>query len=342
MAKISEQQAKKILEENGYEVLDYLGEGSASHAFKASRISKKTGAEKIVAAKVCCPQITSRTSLDNELKVAAELKEMKDKFKSSIAEAQRNGQTELVKKFQDASKYVFKYLNVPKLKLQMKKSDSDGKDYEIAIFEAPLADSSIVGFKIGGGTDNATVTIVPDPRAPGYNMRVISGIDIDYKELKRTIKSVLKGLKAIHEQGMVHQDIAFRNILKKFDSNKNKYRYSITDFGTLKKGDPSRDLHDASCMFLGMWLISVGMDMSYVYRMGDTSIEYYLSSEFKNEGVTGVKIPEKFGGKPKKCFLTVYYPTDKDMELVNFCKKLYNGDFKSAEEALADPWLKKQ
>lgn len=341
MAQISKQQAKKILEENGYKVLDHLGNGSASHTFKASRVSKKTGAEKIVAAKVCCPQFTSRSSLDDELKVAAELKKMKDKFKLRIAEAKRNGQTEMVKKFQNASKYVFKYLTIPKLKLQMKKSGGDGKDYEIAIFEAPLADSSIVGFKIGGSTANATVTIVPDPEAPGYTMRVISGIDIDYKELKRSTKSVLKGLKAIHEQGMVHQDIAFRNILKKFDSNKNKYRYSITDFGTLKKGDPSRDLHDASFVFLGMWLISLGMDMSTVYRMGDMSMGYYFDSEFKSRGVTGVKIPEEFGEAPKKCFFTVYFPTNKDMELVNFCKKLYNGDFKSAEEALADPWLKK-
>lgn len=56
MAEISEEQARKILEENGYTVLDYLGGGAASHAFKASRKSKKDPTkEKEMAAKVCAP-----------------------------------------------------------------------------------------------------------------------------------------------------------------------------------------------------------------------------------------------------------------------------------------------
>lgn len=82
--------------------------------------------------------------------------------------------------------------------------------------------------------------------------------------------------------------------------------------------------------------------MRVVYRMGDTSIQYYFKSTFEQEGVAGVDIPEQFGEDPDYCCTSVYLPNKKDMELVNFCKKLYNGDFKSADEAPADSWQKNQ
>lgn len=47
---------------------------------------------------------------------------------------------------------------------KMKKSYNDSENYEIAIFEVPLADSSIESFKIGNGTNNAIVTIMLDPK----------------------------------------------------------------------------------------------------------------------------------------------------------------------------------
>ena len=101
MAEISEEQARKILEENGYTVLDYLGGGAASHAFKASRKSKKDPTkEKEMAAKVCAPQGNSWASLNEGLEEAEELKKLKKDFKSKLEKAKREGQGELVKGYE--------------------------------------------------------------------------------------------------------------------------------------------------------------------------------------------------------------------------------------------------
>lgn len=342
MAAISEQQAKEILEKNGYKVFEHLGEGAASCAFKASRMGKK--GEKIVAAKVCCPQSGSWASLEDELTAAEELKNLKKDFKSKIQLAQQAGQTELVKSYQEASKYLFKYLSIPKFRKKIKNGD---ENCEIAIFEAPLADSSMASYNIGGGGYAAvTIESIPDPDYPDELSENILKANVDYSELKKAIRSILKGLKAIHDQGKFHGDIKAANILKKFDAEKGKYRYSITDFGTLKTTENKAlfliDLKSASQMFLCFWLacLDAGREIAErgLYSPG-LRIGPYIDSLCRN-GYVHVFISKR-NYKPGMPRSGDYFLTDEDRNFLNFCKKLCDGVFKSADEALADSWLKK-
>lgn len=103
-------------------------------------------------------------------------------------------------------------------------------------------------------------------------------------------------------------------------------------------GGPFSDLRNASKVLLCLWRVCVDMDWNCVERTFTDSPEYYYSDTFEKDGVTYVAIPEGVP-KPDNHFLDVYFPTKEDMKLVNFCKKLYEGDFQSANEALVDPWL---
>ena len=336
MAEINEKQAQEILEKHGYKVLGYLGSGAASHAFKVSRVSKK-GGEKIVAAKVCCPQSGSFASLEEELTAANELKQLKKSFELQIAEATRSGQGKLAQKYKKAKKHLFKYLNVPKLKLHPPEEImDDGKSDEIAIFEAPLADSDLHSYEVGSGISaEAKYTIMPDPENPDKYTCVMN-VDIDYKELKRAIKSILKGLKAIHSQGKTHGDIRASNVLKTFDAEKGKFKYALTDFGTLGKGSILTDLENASKMFLGFWYRFLGKYPAEIYEIIESG--YTLPSLEKN-GYAELTVPREYF-KKFRVFTAKYFLTDEDKEFVRFDKKLFTGEFTSAEEALADPWIK--
>lgn len=76
----------------------------------------------------------------------------------------------------------------------------------------------------------------------------------------------MKGLKVIHEKGMCHNDVAFRNILQKFNVDKGRYEYSITDFSALKSGKPYQDLIDTSLVILRLWLLCVGQRATLAAR----------------------------------------------------------------------------
>lgn len=317
MAAISKEQARKILEENGYKVLGYLGEGAASHVFKASRESKKNPKkEKVVAAKVCCPGSGSWANLKMEINAAKELEELRKKFKLKLL---KEG------KLQGAEKYFLKYLTIPKLK---------GKpevDRQVAIFEASLADSDVLSSDIEATSRKTCV----DERGN----TVLENVNIDYHNIKRVIKSILKGLMAIHEQGMSHGDIRWRNILSKFDAGKGKYRYSVTDFGTLKTSciaqDIKKDLQNAADVIISLWF-SV-----YLFGIIDDidNMRETVFSGAKKSYIDG-EIPDD---PPSRGVSYVRYKVNaEDKSFCTFCKKLYGGDFKSASEALADPWLKKQ
>lgn len=334
MAKLSKEQAQEILESHGYKIIDYLGEGAASYVFHAMRHRRKDGIEKQVAAKVCCPSSESFASLSNELEAADELKKLKDDFKAKvkqkIAEARKNGNSELAKKLEDEQemrlKKYFKYLTIPKFKQELRYDDDKrGKTYTVAIFEAPLADSNMRW--PGDSLDRER-----ELETGSSEITVIKNANVNYRELKRIMRSVLKGLKTIHSQNMSHGDIHLGNVLRKIDPLKRKYRYSITDFGTLKKypGGISEwriksDLKQASNVFINLWFYCLnGIRGNKAGYEGPRSLGQPI-------GVLLV------GGSMAK-----YFPTKEDIELSNCCRSLWSGDYESAEEALEkDPWLKK-
>lgn len=336
MAKISEEDARKILTENGYNVLELLGIGAASIVFKAT----KKGEDCPLAVKLCRPQGSATADLESEIKSSEELQKLEKKFEDQIIEATKQGQTKLVEMYKKAKKHLFKYLTVPKL-IKVKKDETPWyakrSDYDWAIFEAPLADTSMDDYKIGNGMIvRAEGTTIPDPE---YKVSTtVLKVEINYKELKRAIRSILKGFKVIHDQGKVHGDVFSRNVLKKlYTKNKvEKYRYSVTDFGTLSDSTHeamSEERRNLGILFLGFWYGCLGFDINKLMSAGVVSIATYENYEQEDF----MRFSARDAGKR-----LLYALTKDDKQFMRFGKKLVSGDYKDAGEALEDPWLKKQ
>ena len=84
-------------------------------------------------------------------------------------------------------KHFFKYLTVPKLKLKLPSvTTEDGKRLEVAVFEAPLADSDLWDVEIESETYELRKEA--DPYRKGKNRTVVSKLSVNYSDLKKVIK----------------------------------------------------------------------------------------------------------------------------------------------------------
>lgn len=236
-------------------------------------------------------------------------------------------------------KHFFKYLTVPKLKLKLPSvTTEDGKRLEVAVFEAPLADSDLWDVEIESETYELRKEA--DPYRKGKNRTVVSKLSVNYSDLKKVIKGILKGLKLVHDEGKSHGDIRLPNILKKPGASEGKYKYSVTDFGTLKPDETGkgrkRDLENASRVLLAMWLKYLRAE-DYVVQSNVINGDVDSYCESLLEGKDGVLVNRP----PDYEYFGVYYPTADDKKLIEFCQRLYEGkELKSADDALADPWLR--
>lgn len=117
---MNKEEAKKFLENHGYNVKQFLGEGSFSKVFKCANPKKE-----LVAAKVIC--VEDEQQIQREINTAKEIEAAKpldfSKYKFEFSQA-----------FKQRAKNYYKYLNVPTVK------EFSGGTFNVVV-EAPLVDS---------------------------------------------------------------------------------------------------------------------------------------------------------------------------------------------------------
>ena len=126
------------------------------------------------------------------------------------------------------------------------------------------------------------------------------------------------------------------NILSKFDKAKSKYRYSLTDFGSLHSIEPDDkrsikdELRGVCNVLLCMWQLSLCNSCPEDY--------YALLGGLRGTNTLFVRVMDKSLGRN---VYAKYTPTEKDKAFGIFCNKLSLGEFESAKDALADSFLRK-
>lgn len=106
-----------------------------------------------------------------------------------------------------ADKHYYKYINKPIFKERLKSPNSSSEF--AAIFEAPLVNDDL------------------------WESIVVSKTPINYDELRKISKNVLKALQVIHSHGKIHNDINPHNIYRiKLQSDKEKFQ--LGDFGKMR------------------------------------------------------------------------------------------------------------
>jgi Serine/threonine protein kinase len=174
-----------VLENSGYETKGFLGMGSYNVVFKCINPQGKLVAAKVVIAR--SKDEIDKKSLNREIESAIELEKMRpinwDKFGDSFLES-------IAPKAKKQAKYYFKYINSPAYEGTFEWIYG-GERYFIAIFEASLVN------------EDAWDAFIKS-RNTG----------VDFEELRRMARHVLKALVYLHSHGRVHLDIKPKNILK--------------------------------------------------------------------------------------------------------------------------------
>lgn len=144
-------------------------------------------------------------------------------------------------------KHYYKYINKPIFKETINDSSSES----IAIFEAPLVD------------DDLWKSIV-QAKAP-----------INYDELRKVSKNLLKALQVIHLKGKIHSGIQSANIYRiKLESGKDIFQ--LGDFGKMRDA-VNEQAKKADIFALGKTLISLYIseiqNQLYILKLGKTEIQ---------------------------------------------------------------------
>lgn len=351
MAGISKEDAEKVLKKYGYKVQEHLGEGAGSHVFKCMHPKDK---DRLIAVKVCQPVDNAWASLKDEIEAADELERMERDIEKRI-NSEKN--PELKKAMRKNFSGFFKYSNKPK------RVKIPGQVGEFAIFEAEIADSDVL---------EAFCETYAEKRKDQKEMNPdFSNADevaesakptTDYKELRRVAKDTLKGLKNMHDEGKVHGDIRVTNILKRFDANKGKNIYSLTDFGTMKSfhvkgkigaliklfGETDSSAKEKNRALYEKFCKGVAND---IWKLGESLMILWYRSFGWGEGSFGCIVDDLQSGwfdnevalKIYRGFCINYTTTKEDRVFLNFCKKLTKKNWKerpSASIALEDPFIK--
>ncbi len=199
--------AKYVLEDRGYQIIRFLGQGAYSTVYECKNPQGEPVAAKVVMSNK--DDIDGLVDLLTEVDAVADLAKMKpidwDKYSDSFLESialKAKGQAQTAKK---RAEHYYKYINRPVNKGAYEYQN--GKKY-YSIYEAPIA------------TMDAWTEFI-EKKGP-----------IDYEEVKRMLDQVLKALVFLHSHGRVHLDIKPQNILRGTKPN-GKSLSQLSDMGLI-------------------------------------------------------------------------------------------------------------
>lgn len=320
--------AEKILSEEKYNDISFLGIGTYNTVYKAKNLENEVVVAKIV---ISDGTESGKLGLDNEIKASKEVIDLEpSKICRNDISAEEKSQ---LGKFNDGKIYkqYQKYIN----KVSCKKNGSikinDGESYDYVIFETSLTDGDI--YKTFG-----------------------QYLNNPFNELKRMAKHTLKALNILHSQGKVHLDIKPANVLSSKVTSKSgnqKTVYQLADFGTMTTHDAKDINKRGSNAFQAPEQLKNEVSKEHatkidIYSLGVSLFKIYLMHRHvkkkKTSGSTEStkqllrKLPTYINKAKKKLFKT------SELNFLKLVQEMTNEDptkRPSAQEALQRPFFKK-